>query len=78
MTEYTFPIANKSILFNEMKAIKLYQFNMLFMQYRVLSFDCFLWFDSDRMIIDETGSLIVPEFDEMGIKEGKREVLHEM
>ena len=60
-----------------MKAIKLYQFNMLFMQYRVLSLNCFLW-DSDRMIIDEIGSLIVPEFDEMGIKEGKREVLHEM
>ena len=46
------------------------------MQYRVLSFDCFLW-DSDRMII-ETGSLIVPEFDEMRIKVGKNEVLHEM
>ena len=55
-----------------MKAIRLYQFNM-FMQYRVLSFDCFLW-DSDRMIIDETGSLIVPEFDEMRIKEGKHEM----
>ena len=60
-----------------MKAIKLYQFNMLFMQYRVLSLNCFLW-DSDRMIIDETGSLIVPEFHEIGIKEGKHEVLHEM
>ena len=58
-----------------MKAIRLYQFNMLFMQYRVLSFDCFLW-DSDRMIIDETRSLIVPEFDKMTIKEGKYEVLH--
>ena len=69
MTEYIFPIANKSILFNEMKAIRLYEFN-IFMQYHVLSFDCFLW-DSDRMIIDETGSLIVPEFDEMRIKEGK-------
>ena len=46
------------------------------MQYRVLSFDCFLW-DSDRMII-ETGSLIVPEFDEMRIKEGKNDILHEM
>ena len=30
------------------------------------------------MIIDETGSLIAPEFDEMRIKEGKHEVLHEM
>ena len=47
------------------------------MQYRVLSLNCFLC-DSDHMIIDETGSLIVPEFDEMGIKEGKHEVLHEM
>ena len=46
------------------------------MQYRVLSFDCFLW-DSNRMIIDETGRLIVPEF-EMRIEEGKHEVLHEM
>ena len=42
------------------------------MQYRALSFDCFLW-DSDRMIIDETRSLIVPEFDEM-TKEEKHEV----
>ena len=43
-----------------------------------MSFDCFLW-DSDRTIIDETRSLIVPEFDEMTIKEGKiKEVLHEM
>ena len=29
-------------------------------------------------MIIETGSLIVPEFDEMRIKEGKNEVLHEM
>ena len=50
---------------------------MLFIQYRVLSFDCFLW-DSDRIVIDETGNLIFPEFDEMRIKEGKHEVLHEM
>ena len=47
------------------------------MQYRVLSFDCFLW-DSHPMIIDGTGSLIVPEFDEMRIKEGRYEVLHEI